>query len=123
MFSRKYQYGAIVLLVLFFISSRVEAQTTNTALPDNVKIYATPGNYQVVITDKPGFETSVQTTCNNGQCTNSATATPLTPEQIKKMQDAEKAQEQQLEKLFQQQEAFFQAQQQYFQNFWNTMSF
>jgi hypothetical protein len=123
MFKNKvYAYSFIgVLILCFMLVSRANIQAADT-LPDNVKISSTPNSYQVFITDKPGYNTQVTTTCTNGQCTNSATSTPITQAEIQKMQDEASAQQTALERLFAQQEALFQAQEQYFQSFWNTVN-
>ena len=124
MYKNNYILITVSALVLCFsIVSKVHAQTASSTLPDNVTVSSSPESYKVVITDKPGFTTEVSTTCENGQCTNTATSTPLNQAQIAKINDDMKAQEAAFEKLMQQQEAFFQAQNQYFQSLWNTMIF
>ncbi|MEI7688848.1 MAG: hypothetical protein WCI91_01545 [Candidatus Nomurabacteria bacterium] len=118
MFKNKiFNYIIFTSLVLFFTSSlTVKIASADPELPDNVKINTSlDGSSTTIIVDsKPGFTTNVQTNCLNGKCTHSATSTPLTDTDIKKMQDNIKKQQDTMEKLWKMQEDLFDQQQKMF---------
>ena len=114
------------VLVLFLLVSvgvvEVNAKSIDSNLPDNVKITTSPdgSTTTVIINSKPGFTTNVQTVCENGKCTNSATSTVLTSADIQKMQDAIKKRQESMEKFWKMQDEFFKQQQKMFQDLWGV---
>ncbi len=124
MFKKKFPNLIIVTgLILFLLVSigiEVNAASVNSDLPDNVKITTSPdgSTTTVIINSKPGFTTNVQTICENGKCTNSATSTALTKADIQKMQDGIKKEQESMEKFWKMQDEFFRQQQKIFQDIW-----
>ena len=112
-------------IVCLGFGSRIYADGSSTSLPSNVQVYTNPnGNgTTVVIQSQPGYMTQVSTNCTNGQCQNSGTTTPLTQDQIQKMQSDMQAQQQAMEQFFQEQQTFFDAQQKMFDSLWGNFNF
>lgn len=113
-----------LVIVLFFATSAV-ARATDSTLPDNVKITTSPdgSSTTIIINSKPGFITNVQTNCVNGKCTNNTTSTALTSQDIQKMRDNFKKQQEAMDKFWKMQEELFKQQQKMFQDLWSMSWF
>jgi uncharacterized protein (UPF0333 family) len=113
-------FTTLVFVLFFAIFSLAKADSTDSTLPDNVKITSSSdgSSTTVVINSKPGFITNVQTNCVNGKCTHNATSTALKDVDIKKMQDNIKSQQEAMEKFWKIQEDLFKQQEKMFQDLW-----
>ncbi|NVN97513.1 hypothetical protein HXX01_04800 [Candidatus Nomurabacteria bacterium] len=111
--------------VLFFTSLSVKAETTDQTLPDNVKITTSSDGTSttVVIDGKPGYYTSVQTSCENNKCTHTTSSKKITEQDIKTEEDNTKKRQEALDKFWKMQEELFQQQQKLFQDLWGFSLF
>lgn len=109
-----------VIILFFSGTSVVQAAPTGTVFPDNVKVTSSAdgSNTTVVVNSRPGFSTTVQTSCINGKCTHTATSTPFTSSEVKKMRDSIKKQQDAVNKFWKTQEELIRQQQKIFQDLW-----
>jgi len=108
---------------LFFTSlSFVRAETTDQALPDNVKITSSSdgSSTTIVIDGKPGYFTSVQTSCENNKCTHTTISKKITEEDIKTTQDNMKKRQEEMDKFWKMQQDLWKQQEKLFQDMWGV---
>lgn len=121
--SSNFSISIFLVIIFFFISTSVaQAASTDSVLPDNVKITSSAdgSNTTVVLSSKPGHSTTMQTSCINGKCTHTATSTPFTSSDAKKMRANIKKQQEAMNKFWKMQEDLIKQQQKMFQDFWKT---
>lgn len=109
--------------IFFFVGTSVsQAVSTDSVLPDNVKVTSSAdgSSTTVILSSKPGYSTTVQTSCINGKCIHTATSTPFTSSDAKKMRANIKKQQEAMNKFWKMQDDLIKQQQKMFQDFWKT---
>ncbi len=96
----------IVLGTIPFTAPLKESSQGNR--PKNVTVQSTPTSNYVFVEGKPGYKTSVSTTCVNGVCTNTSNTTPITTADKLKMKADMEIQQQAIENLMREQQQMIQ---------------
>lgn len=95
------------------------AQTENIVKP-KIETYNTATSSTTIITAPSGYQSSVVSTYDSSGFHTVATSTPLTAQDIKKMQDNMRSQQDAMMKMFQAQQTFFDEQNKMFESMMNS---